>query len=323
MIKPFQTLLISLFLIGLGFETYAESCPTGFKRPSYKTRSFYCSPGEFVKDFYDSDRLISCQDMEVDHLIPLKLAHCAGLSDSALKQLANDPDNLRFTSMKTNRSKGAKSLEDFVTTLKPAMREKVLKAGILVKDKFEIPVSRLQRRELIHLGQLRAQKQVIQKQIKVIARRMARRIIIGSSRNIVAAQPQSATGVLAPISLAIIAWELYDACRMMEDLSELEEITQGPLGNFDLELVNLAEDDEAINDQSTVLQIDEKACGMSKSDLFAKVTGQDPEFEACVLSRLNTNLIDPPECVGFEFTIPNFEGDIAKENSELILPSFD
>jgi hypothetical protein len=99
---------MTLFLIcsvsGVGVA--AKECPLGFKRPAYKTRSAYCSTGEIVKDAYNFNKKILCEQMEVDHLIPLKLAHCAGLSDEQLKRLANDPKNLRFTLWKTNRSKG-------------------------------------------------------------------------------------------------------------------------------------------------------------------------------------------------------------------------
>jgi hypothetical protein len=300
-------------------KVHADACPTGFKRPSYKTRSFYCSAGEFVKDYYNGNKLIACKDMEVDHLIPLKVAHCAGLSEDALKRLANDPDNLRYTTMKTNRSKGAKSLDDFALTLSPHNREKVLRDGIRVMERYQIPTSRLVKRELAHLTQLRIQKRLIRKQIFSISRRATTRILQSTTRNAALSKPQAATGILAPLALAMIAWDLYDACRMLEDISELEEIANNALTDN-----NITGDDtrnKTLDFSPKV--IDKKSCGMTRSELVSKITGKDPKFEACVVARLNTNLIDPSECDGFEFATPNFEGEKLSGSSDVKVPTFD
>lgn len=308
-----------MFSFSLGLIAYADTCPTGFKRPSYKTRSFYCSPGEFVKDYYNGDKRIACIDMEVDHLIPLKVAHCAGLSEDALKRLANDPDNLRFTTMNTNRSKGAKNLHDFAITLTPENREKVLRDGIKIKEKYLIPVSKIEKRELAHLSQLSLIQQMTRKKILLISKRINKRIVNSTARNIALSKPQSATIVLAPFALAIVAWELYDACRMLEDISELEGFAQNSLTNVD----RSGEDFDNNTWSSSSERYDNQYCGLSRSELVATITGKDPKFDACVAARLNNYRIDPPECDDYEFSTPSFESEEKKESSDFSTPTFD
>jgi hypothetical protein len=230
------------------------------------------------------------------------------------------PDTLAKQIFKgTNRSKGAKNLDDFALTLSPRNREKVLRDGIKVMERYQIPVSRLAKRELTHLTQLRLQKQITRKQILSISQRLSKRIVTNTTRNVALSQPQAITGVLAPLALAMVAWDLYDACRMIEDLSELEGISQITLTDND-------RIDEDVSNKAlgiSIEGIDEKVCGMSRSELVAKITGKDPKFDACVVARLDTNSIDPPECDGFEFTTLNFEDDKIKDVSHFEAPNFD
>ena len=186
-------------------------------------------------------------------------------------------------------------------------------------ERYQIPTSRLVKRELAHLTQLRIQKQLIRKQIFSISKRATKRIVESTTRNVALSQPQTFTGILAPLALAMVAWDLYDACRMIEDISELEEIAKNALTDN-----NIAGDDTGNKVKDLSFNgIDEKVCGMTRSELVSKITGKDPKFDACVVARLNTNLIDPPECDNFEFIMPNFEEEKTNDVAETTIPNFE
>ena len=120
-------------------------CAEPFQRPAYKTRSFYCQTGQLIPDSYDFGNAIPCELMEVDHLISLKEAWESGICGADLKRLANDPRNLRFTAWQTNRTKGAKSPEDFSGSLPAGMKERVLKDAQALRKEYGI----LSREELL------------------------------------------------------------------------------------------------------------------------------------------------------------------------------
>ena len=280
-----------IYILGVT-SVVAQECPLGFKRPSYKTRGAFCSTGEFVKDAYNFDKNISCEEMEVDHLIPLKLAHCAGLSDEQLKRLANDPRNLKFTFWLTNRSKGAKDLYSFVETLDPKIQKKILVDGVNLMNDYKIPLGpqlsqELARRLALTSEQLAPSPNLIKKRkMKDLLERMTRRVGTSMARGIAAAQPQAATGVLAPMALAMIAWEVYDACQQIKDLDELKQI------NSETGLTA-----EKIDEEDT--------CGMSRAEIFQTFTGKDAAFEECVKSRLRTGDADTPECKDYPTELPH------------------
>ena len=290
----FYSKVMTLFLLCVlgGTSVVAQECPLGFKRPSYKTRSAYCSTGEYVPDAYNFGKKILCERMEVDHLIPLKLAHCAGLSDEQLKRLANDPKNLRFTLMKTNRSKGAKDLYSFVQTLDPKMQKKVLIDGVNLMNDYEIRLSPQLSKELTSRLARSTRSlssnldPVIKRKMRDVLERMTRRVGTSMARGIAAAQPQAATGVLAPMALAMIAWEVYDACQQIKDLDELKQINSE---------TNLTA--EKIDEEDT--------CGMSRAEIFQAFTGKDAAFEECVKSRLRTGDSDTLECKDYPIELPH------------------
>ena len=101
------------------------TCEPSYSRPYYKTRQHYCLAGQKVPDAYSPGRMISCEEMEVDHLISLREAWVNGVCNDNLKRLANDPRNLRITHWRTNRAKGITPPEVFSETLPPNVREKV------------------------------------------------------------------------------------------------------------------------------------------------------------------------------------------------------
>jgi hypothetical protein len=113
----------------------AEVCSEPFTRPVYPTRQAFCLPGDLVPDAYDGNRVIRCEEMEVDHLISLRQAWASGVCGDDLKRLATDPRNLRFTYWQTNRKKGFLSPEAFAERLDPKDAERVLSdAQSLMRD---------------------------------------------------------------------------------------------------------------------------------------------------------------------------------------------
>jgi hypothetical protein len=133
-----------------------------------------------------------------------------------------------------------------------------------------------------------------------VLERMTKRVGISMARGIAAAQPQAATGVLAPMALAMIAWEVYDACQQIKDLDELRQINLGK------DLIS-----EKGDDQDT--------CGMSRSELVTAFTGKDAAFEECVKSRIQSGEADPPECQNYPIELPHKMAPVS-EGISLDLP---
>ena len=220
--------------------SFAKECPIGFKRPNYPTRANFCQGGK-VPDYYNFDKEIPCSDMEVDHLIPLKFAHCYGLSDEQLKRFANDPKNLRFTHWKTNRSKGAKTLEEFVNTLEPSMKSRALIDGIEVLEDYNLPLNKPlrkmlvstvkeQRTQLAKFGKRRIPALVNfkgemvppKRAIKKTGEGIAKRTSIFAARELAILPLENLPFVGLGFSLAFIGWDLKDACDTVTDINELE-----------------------------------------------------------------------------------------------------
>ena len=109
-----------------------------------------------------------------------------------------------------------------------------------------------------------------------------------AARGISTATPQAGTLVLAPVTLAIIAWELYDACEQLKDLKELNSV-----GLF-------------LDEESKVVQED-PVCGVSKEELFEKITGLDRSHEKCIDARVASRAINPPECKNFPLEFPEYD----------------
>ena len=116
-------------------QTAVAACEGEFKRPSYKTRGYYCAPGELVEDAYELGHEILCSEMEVDHLISLRQAWDSGVCGDDFRRLANDPRNLKFTYWRTNRTKGSQAPEIFASTRSKQVSEMIMNdANSLMKE---------------------------------------------------------------------------------------------------------------------------------------------------------------------------------------------
>ena len=121
-----------------GAQSNLKACKGDFIRPAYKSRGFYCSPGQVIKDAYDPKRKLLCEEMEVDHLISLRHAWDSGVCGEDLKRLANDPRNLRFTYWKTNRSKGYLSPENFAKTRSRDVSKSIVRDANTLRTDYRI-----------------------------------------------------------------------------------------------------------------------------------------------------------------------------------------
>jgi hypothetical protein len=69
---------------------------------------------------YIGGTVTNAQQLDIDHIIPLKWAHGHGgdrWSSTKKSAFANDPDNLLATSSSTNRSKGAKGPDQWLPSI--------------------------------------------------------------------------------------------------------------------------------------------------------------------------------------------------------------
>lgn len=230
----------AFFVLLLSFTTlaYAQECPADFKRPNYSTRSAFCEIGSKVEDFYNYDKKIACEEMEVDHLIPLKFAYCSGLEGEKLREFANDPRNLRFTHWLTNRRKGAKTLLEFADTLPTEMRARVLFDGMDVLLAYNLPVdkelnaaliaiAKTQRAELAkarlpnkvwYKGELITPKRAIRKASTSVTKRTA----AFATREISILPLEHIPFVGTALALGFVAWDISDSCATLNDLRDLD-----------------------------------------------------------------------------------------------------
>lgn len=93
-------------------------------------------------DYYFPDDVTSANEIDVDHVVPLKNAWDSGAHswDGKLREeFANDPENLVLTNKKYNRQKGAQT----PLTWAPANREyncKYLKQWLYIKRKYKLRI---------------------------------------------------------------------------------------------------------------------------------------------------------------------------------------
>jgi len=238
-------IMLAIILLFTPTLLTALECPIGFKRPSYPTRATFCSVGMMVPDAYNFDNSILCEDMEVDHLIPLKLAHCLGVDGERLRDLANDKRNLKFTYWRTNRIKGAKGLFEFASTLPDEMRERVIIDGLEVMEAYELPIDKNLRRSLLSIARsqtdrLKIKSKLLENTIPSTVKFKGKNVnpkkaIRETSQAISARTAKFAVRELSVlpmehlplagliIAVAFMAWDLDDACSTTTDLAELEK----------------------------------------------------------------------------------------------------
>jgi len=298
-----RAITLILFFILTPTLIIAQECPADFKRPYYKTRAAFCATGEFVADYYDFDKKIKCKDMEVDHLIPLKLAHCAGLKGEKLRAFANDKRNLKFTFWLRNRQKGAKDLSEFSATLPPQMRERVLLDGMEIMADYDIPIDPKLTKSLVAIaksknstfkksggispkdkiklnGEFTTPKRAIRKTSNAIAKRVRNYAVRETA--ILPLEQLPLAGL--PFALFFIAWDLKDACDTTTDLRNLEKALFPD------------DDDTALNEKST------EVCGFDAPDpeeILSKM--RDTEY----LQELSDDLKEQISEKGVDLQLPN------------------
>lgn len=138
---------IWLISIIIAPQAQAFGCDEPFRRPSYVSRSTFCSAGELIEDQYNLGSMIRCEDMEIDHLVSLREAWESGVCGADLSRLANDPANLRVTFWRTNRSKGRMSAFEFAERLNVRERDGVIRDATTVAQKYKI----LSRQDIVAL----------------------------------------------------------------------------------------------------------------------------------------------------------------------------
>ncbi len=90
-----------------------------FGYDSRKARKMLVNTNEspYIHDIYSGDIYDNAGQMDVDHIVPLRLSWSLGAKDwseEKRKAFANDPDNLILVSASCNRRKGHKSLSEWL-----------------------------------------------------------------------------------------------------------------------------------------------------------------------------------------------------------------
>ena len=117
-IKIFVKVFVLIFMLVL--TNYAKD---NYKRDDYeydhnKARKIFI----FFYDPYSGDTFYKTDDLEVDHIVPLSLAHKLGgylWTPQQKKSFANDTENLILVSKTCNRSKGSKSISSWLPKTNP------------------------------------------------------------------------------------------------------------------------------------------------------------------------------------------------------------
>lgn len=105
------------------------------------------------KDFYYDGSLTKANDIDADHVVPLKHAHDAGGSKwtkSKKEQFANDHLNIVLTHKRYNRQKGAKTPLEWMP-LDRGYACKYMKLWMVIKEKYELDVSKKEKEHLVLL----------------------------------------------------------------------------------------------------------------------------------------------------------------------------
>ncbi|MSU91720.1 hypothetical protein GE300_19255 [Rhodobacteraceae bacterium 2CG4] len=229
-------------------QQQAQQCDHEFSRPSYKNRGSYCAVGQLVEDQYTIGKKIKCEDIEVDHLISLYYAYSQGICGDDLKRLANDPRNLRFTHRKTNRAKGAKSPEEFASTLPSQLAETVALDANGLRSEYKLkPISHLtndqrnsllveeledNKREISRLGSVspevrarmvryKGEQMPLSDAVNEHTTAVRRRLVASAQRNFGAMPAEALPWFGISVVLAATAWEMADLCEALKDNYDL------------------------------------------------------------------------------------------------------
>ncbi|MDB2605858.1 hypothetical protein N9Y41_04060 [Planktomarina temperata] len=309
-----RTILL-IFLALAPDLTYADACPTPYNKSllPYPSRQKLCPNGSFFVD-YITKKSHSCENGQVDHVIPTKLMYKLGVCGDRLKAFSADRDNLRMTFSKLNLEKSDKN--PFLYATRHGEDAEAAVEGIVRKmsNKYpEVSVSRLRseatRLKDAEIRMLYRQKnraldmaRLQQQARKKIQMRIASRMVKALGRNSTITTLESSTLFLAPLALAAIAWDINDTCNTIKDLKELDTT------------------DNSLTDLGDEIAL----CGMNEDEILAFL-GIDPKLNTCIVSRVSKNEMFPDECEGLEVNIPTYEGEeisvSPKPNVEI--PSYD
>jgi hypothetical protein len=309
-----RTILL-IFLVLAPDLTYADACPTPYNKSllPYPSRQKLCPNGAFFVD-YITKKSHSCENGQVDHVIPTKLMYKLGVCGDRLKAFSADRDNLRMTFSKLNLEKSDKN--PFLYATRHGEDAEAAVEGIVRKmsNKYpEVSVSRLRseatRLKDAEIRMLYRQKnraldmaRLQQQARKKIQMRIAARMVKALGRNSTITTLESSTLFLAPLALAAIAWDINDTCNTIKDLKELDTT------------------DNSLTDLGDEIAL----CGMNEDEILAFL-GIDPKLNTCIVSRVSKNEMFPDECEGLEVNIPTYEGEeisvSPKPNVEI--PSYD
>lgn len=99
------------------------------------------------QDFYSTDVLTKASEIEIDHVVPVKLAHDLGghqWDQEKKRKFYNDKDNLVITSKFYNRQKGANDILKWQPADKSAACRQ-MRVWFQVKQKYDLPISKKER----------------------------------------------------------------------------------------------------------------------------------------------------------------------------------
>jgi hypothetical protein len=290
-----------LFLVGLvsvswsATITDAATCshPYDKKKLSYPSRQELCPNGARFVD-YLTGKSMPCEDAHVDHVIPTKIMYDLGVCGTRLEQFSNDKDNLRLTFSKLNLEKSDKNpilyaarhggdtqnkVNDIITNMAkkyPEISIEKLRDGASLSMSKELNMLYRQRNKALSVARI---QQEARKRIGV-------RMISMLSRNTAMTAAESASVVMAPIALGVIALDLKDTCENLKDL----------------ELMDASEES---NNEELLSVAEKEMCGMTAKE-FLSVVGMDLKLNTCVKARRQLGKLNPPECDGISFDLPEF-----------------
>lgn len=102
------------------------------------------------EDYYFPEIHFKSNQVDIDHLIPLKHAHESGGSQWSLdlkKRFANDPDNLVITNKRYNRQKGAKGIDEWLP-LHKKFACRYISDWVQIKHKYQLSFSKSENRTI-------------------------------------------------------------------------------------------------------------------------------------------------------------------------------
>lgn len=94
-------------------------------------------------DFYTGEIFFTASQVEIDHVVPVKLAHDLGghsWDPTRKRQFYNDEDNLVITSKRNNAQKSAND----ITVWQPAKKDRACAQAqrwVLIKKRYQLPIS--------------------------------------------------------------------------------------------------------------------------------------------------------------------------------------